>query len=298
MDVQRATLPVLVGIDGSQTALAAARWAAREADHRRARLRIVYAGGWPTTGTGRWPGPDVVVSSDVLLRSARAQIEAAAAAARAEAPGLAVQAEVLPGHPVPRLIAESGSAQLAVVGNRGSGGVSRLLIGSVAAALAAHAACPVVVVRDTEPGAQDGPVVVGVDGSEISEAALEFAFDAAAARRAPLWAVHVWADTVLHPARAPSWDWDGIEQEQHLILAERLAGWSAKYPDVPVRRVIERDRPARVLVEKSVGAQLVVVGSHGRGEVSGLLLGSVGHALLHRAHAPVAIVRPVPEPAP
>jgi nucleotide-binding universal stress UspA family protein len=106
----------------------------------------------------------------------------------------------------------------------------------------------------------------------------------------PLVAVYAWRDLLLDPGLA-SHDWAVVEQQGRAELAERLAGWSGKYPDVPVRRVVVRDAPARALVEQSVTAQLLVVGSHGRGGVGALLLGSVSHAVLHRSHCPVMIVR-------
>jgi len=90
----------------------------------------------------------------------------------------------------------------------------------------------------------------------------------------------------------PSLDWDAVEQEEQAELAERLAGWQEKYPDVHVQRLVVRDGAARVLVKQSAHARLVVVGSHGRGSVAGLVLGSVGHSVLHRADCPVVIVRP------
>jgi nucleotide-binding universal stress UspA family protein len=182
-----------------------------------------------------------------------------------------------------------------VIGDRGLGGVTGLLVGSVATALAAHAESPVVVVRangiDELPD-PSAPIVVGVDGSPVSEAALAFAYEAAAARGVPLVAVHTWWDVFVDPAVAPLLDWDAIASDERQVLAERLAGWSEKYPDVSVQPVILRDRPAHALVEQSRRAQLVVIGSRGRGGFTGLLLGLVSHAVLHRAPCPVAIIRP------
>ena len=158
----------------------------------------------------------------------------------------------------------------------------------VAVGVAAHSVCPVVVVRGTEgQHDQPRPVVVGIDGTPLSEAAIAFAFEAASARRAPLVAVHTWAGSVI--AELVDWRSAAVEAEEE--LAERLAGWGAKYPDVAVRRVVGRASAARALLDLSTQAQLVVVGSRGHGEVAGLLLDSVSNALVHAAGCPVAIVR-------
>jgi nucleotide-binding universal stress UspA family protein len=140
--------------------------------------------------------------------------------------------------------------------------------------------------------------VVGVDGSPVSENALAFALDAASVRGVPLVAVHTWWDLLVDETMAPLLDWPAIEAEEGEVLAERLAGWGEKYPDVPVRRRITRDRAAHTLIRESQSAQLVVVGSRGRGAVASRLLGSVSHAVLHRAHCSVAVVpAPVGEPS-
>jgi nucleotide-binding universal stress UspA family protein len=183
---------------------------------------------------------------------------------------------------------------MVVLGDRGYGGVSGLLLGSVAAAMAAKADCPVVLVR-TEEGApvedRTRPVVVGVDGSPVSEAALAFAFEEASMRGVPLVALHTWWDLLIDATAAPLFDWDAVESDEQQMLAERLAGWGEKYPDVHVERLVTRDRPARALVDESRRAQLVVVGSRGRGAGAALVLGSVSHAVLHKSHCSVAVVR-------
>ena len=290
MDEERVGRPVVAGVDGSQSSLQAVRWAAREAGRRRAPLRIVAAVGWvdvPHQYDHPRTGPDL---RKVLQRQGRAYLTEAARAAVEVAPGQEPEQQVLDGFAIPRLVEESRAAQLVVIGDRGLGGVAGLVIGSVAFALAAQGGCPVVVVRG-RADATGGPVVVGVDGSPVSEAALAFAFEAAALRRAPLLAVHAWHDLTLDPMVWPSLDWEAVEQEVQAELAERLAGWREKYLDVEVQRLVVRDRPAPVLVEQSAQAQLVVVGSRGRGGAAGLILGSVSHAVLHRADCPVAIVR-------
>ncbi|GAA2558681.1 universal stress protein [Pseudonocardia hydrocarbonoxydans] len=283
---------VVVGVDGSESALRAVRWSAAEADRRGVPLRIVTAFAWTHDhpvgefGFGR-------SYRDIMLDESRRYLTEAAAVAERAAEGLDVEQQLIVGFPIPVLTAEARRAQLVVIGDRGLGGVTGLLLGSVATALAAHADSPVVVVRgedeDPDPTA---PIVVGVDGSPLSEAALAFAYETAAARGVPLIAVHSWLEVYADPTVAVLVDWDAIEADERQLLAERLAGWSEKYPDVPVQRMVPRDRAAHALVELSRRAQLVVVGSRGRGGVMGLLLGSVSHALLHRAHCPVAVVRP------
>jgi nucleotide-binding universal stress UspA family protein len=289
--VNAAHRPILAGVDGSRSATDAVRWAAAEAHRRHTGLRLVEAIGWmPTLGE---PGARHVAPTyrDVVLDGAHARLEAAAQVAGEIAPDVAVTTAVLTDYPVPRLVAESRTAQLVVVGDHGPAGGPGLLLGSVAAGIAAHAACPTVVVRGGTPPA-DGAVVVGIDGSPVSEAATAFAFEAAAARHAPLVAVHAWQDEMLGTSVELLVDWHAAAAEQHQLLAERLAGWGAKYPDVPVERVVVLDRPAHALRARSVGAQLVVVGSRGRGGFVGTVLGSVSRSVLHHAACPVAIVRP------
>jgi nucleotide-binding universal stress UspA family protein len=284
---------VVAGVDGSECGLQAVRWAAAEASQRQLPLRLVAAHAWPSGGLVGDPGLGVdyrTVLRDVVL----GHLATAAADARQVAPELDIEQVEVTGYPVPVLLGESAQAEIVVLGDRGLGGFTGLLIGSVAVEVTAHASCPVIVVRGSEPDRtvpRPEPVVVGVDGSPTSEAATAFAFEAASLRRVPLVAVHVWRDVLVDATMAPLLDWDVIDSDEREVLAERLAGWTEKYPDVPVRRLVARDRPARALVEESGRAQLVVVGSRGRGGFHGLLLGSVSQALLHHAHCPVAVVR-------
>ncbi|MEJ8279517.1 universal stress protein, partial [Pseudonocardia spirodelae] len=139
-----------------------------------------------------------------------------------------------------------------------------------------------------------GPVVVGVDGSAWTEPALAAAFAEAAARGTGVVAVHAWADDVVDPAVTALVDPDGRAEDERRLLDDALAPWADKHPDVRVRRVLAHDRPARALVTESGWAQLVVVGSRGRGGVAGMPLGSVGRALLSHAHCPVLVARDGP----
>ena len=285
--------PVVVGVDGSESGVDAVRWAAREAARRRVGLRLVSALVIPEPNHIGNPGLGTSYKR-TMTEAAETVLEEAVALAGATEPGLDLESDLRTGFPVPVLLDESTRAGLVVVGSRGLGGFTGLLVGSVAVALAARGTCPVVVVRGTpEEDATDiRPIVVGVDGSPVSEEALACAFEEAALRGAPLLALHTWQDDVIDLSIAPVIEWNAVEAEEHVLLAQRLAGWAEKYPDVEVRRQVERDLPAAGLVELSCTARLVVVGSRGRGGLRGLLLGSVGHALIHHAHCPVLIARP------
>jgi nucleotide-binding universal stress UspA family protein len=294
MNTPRPGRTVVVGVDGSEPARRAVQWAAQEAVRRRLPLRVVTAFEWLR---GQPIGHVGLGDSyrEIMHGVARRQLAEAVELAEQAQPALEVQSQLVVGFPIPVLTAVARQAELVVIGDRGLGGVTGLLLGSVAVALAAHAACPVVVVRgEAEAPDPSAPVVVGVDGSPTSEAALAFAYEAASTRNVPLVAVHTWWDLLVDPTMAPLLDWDAIENDEREVLAERLAGWGEKYPDVRVQRLVARDHPAHALVEQSLRAQLVVVGSRGRGNVAGLVLGSVSHAVLHRAHCPVAVVRPDP----
>jgi nucleotide-binding universal stress UspA family protein len=202
--------------------------------------------------------------------------------------------------PTELLIHESIDARLVVVGQTRAGHFAHLLLGSTAYAIASHAQCPVAVIRGRPEQSGEGvstterPVVVGIDGSEVSEYAVELAFEEAAARNAPLVAVHAWTDLSadeMHMFEEFSIPWPAIDEVERRVLSERLAGWSEKYPEVSVTRIVERDRPRDVLLDWSTRAELLVVGSHGRGGFTRMLLGSTSQALIEHADCPVLVAR-------
>lgn len=280
--------PVVVGVDGSESALDAVRWAAEEARRRETRLRIVHAFEIPA---GYRPGfVDVKALYDALAAQAKESLEQARALAEETAPGLDVEVVDVQAGAVPTLVGESEGAAVLALGSRGLGGFTGLVVGSTAVALVARSTCPVVVVRG--PG-QDGPVVVGVDGKPTSEPAIAFAFAEASARGAELIAVYTWSDVLLELAftgERDALDVSRIAEEGWELLAQRMAGWQEQYPDVRIVREVVRERASKALLRYSETARMVVVGSRGRGGFSGLLLGSTSQHLLYHASCPVAVV--------
>lgn len=182
---------------------------------------------------------------------------------------------------------------MVVVGSRGRGPLARSLLGSVSSSLIRYSHCPVAVIHDEDPlmpHPAQAPVLVGIDGSPVSELATAVAFEEASRRGVELIAMHVWSDVEVNDF--PAIDWPAMKPAAEEILAERLAGWQERYPDVIVQRVVECDHPTYHLVRQSELAQLVIVGSHGRGGFAGMLLGSVSAAVAHSARMPVIVARP------
>lgn len=289
--------PIVVGVDGSESASAAVAWAARAAAALSLPLHIVTVVHIPAF---YYTEPYLAESfKEELEDTAKARLGSARVHAKQTVDeSIDITTEQFEAKVSQTLIELSANAHMVVLGSRGHGEFTGLLIGSTTSAVAAHGHCPLVVVRGRTMDGQpptEGPIVVGVDGSESSRAALEVAFEQAAARGASLVAVNVWSDVSVQPSLGASPDdplWSSIQTGEEVVLSERLAGYQERYPDVTVERVVARDRPVRVLSEFAEKAQLIVVGSRGRGGFTGMLLGSTSNALLHTADCPVMIVRP------
>ncbi|MET0863004.1 MAG: universal stress protein [Nakamurella sp.] len=289
---------VVAGIDGSSCSRRAAGWAAAEAVHRHGSLLLVHAYSLPSAGySGYNPYPANLLPQ--LREEGEALLDDTANALRLQYPTLAVDTRMSYGDPATVLRHASAAAQLTVVGARGGHRVVSAL-GSVAVGIASTNPGPVVVIHPAAPSAPTGPVVVGVDGSPTSDAALGYAFEAAALRQVPLVAVHCWTDPVLvgdMPYYAAGIvDTAHIATERRAFLAETLAPWSSTYPNVVVQQVVIHGRPTPALLESSRTAQLTVVGSHGQHGRTGwvgarYLLGSTSVALITNSPSPVVVVR-------
>lgn len=284
---------IVVGIDGSPASDAAVAWAARTASMRNVALTIVHVAPALSTSWSTSPAPSELASWQAnegrqILAGASTIAETATEHGRR----LRVDTELFIAVAIPTLVDLTKEAEMIVVGTRGIGALGRSVMGSVSSGLVCHAHCPVAVIRDGEAlGSEVArmPVLVGIDGSPTSELATEIAFDEASRRGVELVALHAWGARGSY--EVPGLNRPVLEQEETEVLAERLAGWQEHYPDVSVRRVVAHGQPARLLVEASEDAQLIVVGSHGRGGFAGMLLGSVSSAVVQAAATPVIVAR-------
>lgn len=277
--------PVIVGVDDPQGSSAAVSWAADEAHMRGLRLHLVH--GWP------WHGrPDSASLAEQLVRSANEDaLHALAARAADRYPGLEVSSALADVPARETLVDLSAEAAVLVLGTRGTGGFPELLVGSTSLHVTAQASCPVVVVPG-EPGTRGG-VAVGVHGGEPCDELLAFAFEEAQRRELPLRVVHAWSyPLIVAPGHAfpPVYEEGQVAAEQARVVAEVLAGWRQKYPEVPVTEDVVRSGAAKRLVEVSATQQLVVVGRHRHPQGPVGRLGSVSQAVVHHAHCPVAVL--------
>ncbi|GAA1002442.1 universal stress protein [Acrocarpospora pleiomorpha] len=279
---------IVVGVDGSPASLAAVEWAADDAVRTRAALRIVFVLDRYPYEITMFPNPDL---GDQLARSAARILDKAEETARARHPDIAVTTEVVEGRPAEALREQADGAAELVVGTRGMGGFAGAVVGSVSMHVAGHAPGPVVVVRRlSEP--PRGEVVVGLDGSPACRPALAYAFEQARLRDATVRALHAWQLPAHDFAPEISYDMGEIRAVQHALASRQLEEWREQYPDVKVIEDVHCAHPVQVLVDASGGADLLVVGSHGRGALGSAVLGSVSRGVLHHAHCPVAVVRP------
>lgn len=286
---------IVVGWDLSDSVRAAVWWAAREAGSRQLPLVLVHVFTWPFAEYTpiRMPGGGDGGSTEPVQQALRRALDDLVEGCHQIAPELEIRTELRNGDPAHELGALSDEAELLVLG--GPVGDQDPGIGSTSAELVTRrSSSPVVVVRGDPQRGASGPVVVGVDGSPVSAAAVEFAFAYAWRHRRELVAVHAWSDLPLEPfAQVDSWDtaWGEVRGQAEEVLAGGLAGYGERYPDLVVRREVVPEKPAAALFREVAEGGLLVVGSHGRGRIRRALLGSVSHAAVNRAPAPVVVVR-------
>ncbi|MBP0450560.1 universal stress protein [Kitasatospora sp. RG8] len=278
---------VVVGVDGSAQSAAAAEWAAYQA-HRSGRvLRMIHAGG---------AEPALSAEPVDLVQSLPRPVLELHDHLAEVLPGLEISCEHVPGHPAYALVAAGDRDGLLVLGSRGLGGLAGLLVGSVAQRAAAHAACPVVLVRaDTDGGGVESGVVVGVDSARPSAEVLAFALERATERGAKLRALEsrnlpTGGYVTAAPVDPPEIT-EALAAEALVRLQDALAPWREKFPEVRVEAEVTGWPAGRALAEASRSASLVVMGRRTpriRPAVPGL--GAVAHTVLHHAHSPVAVV--------
>ncbi|GAB3209558.1 universal stress protein [Nocardia tengchongensis] len=209
-------------------------------------------------------------------------LQTAAAEAAEAAPGLTITTELATGAVVPTLLERTRQARMLVGGARGGGTLRRALLGSVSSVLARRAHCPFVVVRDGVPFPVDlptRPILVGVDGTKISEPAIRAALEEASVRGVAVIALHA-------EGASDDPEMDALDD---YVLAESLAGWQERYPNVRIDRETAHDTPERSLLALSSGSQLLVVGTRGRGGFAGKVFGSTSQSLLLRVQTPIMI---------
>ncbi len=295
------TKSIVVGYDGSETSRQALSWALRSAEMRGLDVTIVHVLTVPSTvmpgyGAVAEPSPETYTTfAEQVLAEAQEQ-------AKEEKPEVTVRPLLITGYPASGLLSALDDAEMVALGSRGLGTFSELLLGSVSLELCSRAPCPVVVFRPitaVPAGSEAGRVVVGVDGSPSSERALGLPFEEASLRGVGLTALQAWTQPYYEMpgkgggALPEALVVESFAGEEMRWLSEQLAGWREKFPDVELRQVVQHGSPGGVISNASAGAELVVVGSRGRGGFKTLLLGSVSHAVLHHAHCPVMVVRPV-----
>lgn len=284
--------PIIVGLHPSRPVSPALDWAVGEATLRQRPLELRIARGVPVQAQA-----DVPIDTLMPDSVGEEAIQRAVSHVADLDPSVPVSGRVCNGSAGAVLVSASREAELMVLGRHGHGHgrFAEAVLGSTSAQVAAHARAPVVVVNDTQlPLQAKDPVVVGVDGSVTNQAAIDYAFHAAERQGAPLVAIYAWELDLPENVTLP---WmskaamRGLVESQERLLYEALAGWSERFPDVVVRRIVSRQHAVDRLTQEARAASLLIVGGRGRGGFSGLLVGAVSRGILHRPHAcPVVVV--------
>ncbi len=278
---------VLVGVDGSPEGERALRWAAEEARLRRMPLTICHAWHWPLPVPPS--GPPAL---ETVRRMGQHVVDRAVLTAREIVPQVRIRGRLAAGPAPEVLVNTSQNASLAVIGGHGQGAHPEFATGSSAVALPAYARCPVIVVRSFADRSR--PIVVGVDGSPGSDAALAFGFEEAALRGQSLLAVYgAWETEAIACAEMGILtDPEHLRETASTLLERTVSPWREKYPYVDAETSMVMRTPRHALTEAAAGAGLLVLGGREPGGVAGLRLGAVTSAMLRHASCSVAVVRP------
>ncbi|MFC0527671.1 universal stress protein [Phytohabitans kaempferiae] len=282
------TQSIVVGYDASGAADAALDWALDHSARAETQVKLVHVFEWRSVAGTIGLAP-AVWQEDTTREAAQGVLTETLARAQESHPNVPISGTVVGGEPAAVLVDESRDAHLVVLGDRGHSRFANLLLGSTSMSVSTHAHCPVVVVRGTERR-DDGPVIAGFDGSQGSRLATEFAFGEADRRGAELRVLHAWQPPTAR-WRPPGFNVEEQVKVEQEGLKGEVTGWRDRYPDVAAGAHVVAGAPAETLIKASQGAQMIVVGSRGRGGFSGLLLGSVSQQLLHHAQCPVVVVR-------
>lgn len=280
---------LVVGFDGSPASIAAIGWAAAEADIRGAAVHVISSYAMPATiDMGYGAGFAALINIDELIEATETQLQTVTEEQFAAHPDVGYDFAVVADRPGPALLAAAHEADLLIVGSTGRGAVSRFLLGSTASDLLAGSPCPVVLVRGTAQSTS-GRVVVGADGSQPSARAVRWAVDEADRRRAELVVLHGWEYPYSQMQDGLGVGGSLAEVDAAVVLdaaveAARERSGGTVHPELVESGAVD------ALLDASATADLVVVGSRGRGGFRSMLFGSVAHAVAGHAHCTVVVV--------
>lgn len=284
---------VVVGFDGSTSSGQAVDWAARQAVREHRPLVLLHATSALDSQANVWlvrAGADLHQMLEQVRADGTALLDEQAGRVRERHPDLQVTPTLRVADARQALLDTADRASMIVLGSNGRGPIRSLLLGSVGVAVSSHATCPVVVVRPHHPGEVRRGVLVGVDGTDRSQATLEFAYRQAALHDLPLTVLHTFWDAVATTGARTAHAATNEDEAERLLLAESVSGMAEKYPDVRVDLQLARGLPDDCLVRASAHMDLVVVGRHPGHAIARAVFGGIARSVVEHAPTVVAVV--------